>query len=95
MPAPEVNQPKAQTMDVPSAEEIQQQPKPAEKMTVEEPVSMRGGGGGAAPVSPALSASNAAAKRVVYGWMKRDGYLSIVPEVEDLRFAHALAGWPW
>ncbi|KFY18684.1 hypothetical protein V493_08419 [Pseudogymnoascus sp. VKM F-4281 (FW-2241)] len=46
MPAPEVNQPKAQTMDVPSAQEIQQQPKPVEKMTVEEPVSMRGGGAG-------------------------------------------------
>lgn len=67
MPAPEVTQPKAQTMDVPSAKEIQEQPvcdtalipftifsiqkliatqKPVEKMTVEEPVSMRGGGAG-------------------------------------------------
>ncbi|OBT43817.1 hypothetical protein VF21_10223 [Pseudogymnoascus sp. 05NY08] len=46
MPAPEVNQPKAQTMDVPSAQEIQEQPKPVEKMTVEEPVGMRGGGTG-------------------------------------------------
>ncbi|ELR10224.1 hypothetical protein GMDG_04613 [Pseudogymnoascus destructans 20631-21] len=44
MPAPEVNQPKAQAMDVPSAQAIQEQPKPVGKMTVEEPVGMRGGG---------------------------------------------------
>ncbi|OAF62842.1 hypothetical protein VC83_00620 [Pseudogymnoascus destructans] len=74
MPAPEVNQPKAQAMDVPSAQAIQEQPKPVGKMTVEEPV--------VAPVSLALSASTAAARRIDYVGMRRDGYPSDIPEVE-------------
>ncbi|KFY46248.1 hypothetical protein V494_00533 [Pseudogymnoascus sp. VKM F-4513 (FW-928)] len=81
MPAPEATQPKAQTMEVPSAEEIKEQPKPVETMTVEEPVSMRGGGA-VALVSPALSASIAAARRVEDDRMKRDGYPTVIPGVE-------------
>lgn len=45
----------------------------------------------AAPVSLALT-SSAAARRVVYVRMKRDGYPSIIPEVEDLRVRLCFGG---
>ncbi|CZR59164.1 uncharacterized protein PAC_09056 [Phialocephala subalpina] len=72
MPAQEVQQPQAQQMEVPSqtaASVNAEQPRAVEQMTAE-PATMRGGDGGevccgidaAAPVLPASSASNAAAK---------------------------------
>ncbi|PBP17591.1 hypothetical protein BUE80_DR011677 [Diplocarpon rosae] len=46
MPSQETQQPQAQQMELPTAEQVnKEQPRPVEQMTAE-PVGMRGGGGG-------------------------------------------------